>query len=261
MAFRNVLSSIPTDTAVDELSMQALIAAKGLHLVYEPQAIVYNRGPTTVRDYLRQRRRICAGHLRIARQEGYVASTMSTRRVGRAVLAADCFSAPNTQALWTVGTITLEATARALGYYDFVRHRPHHIWTAVATTKGDLVGGARPRTAQNVLLFHVVDFVEERLSPRNPSRLRPSGSAWRKNRDPPRTGRGGVRTGNGTIVAMLDGERDARAGSAGRRARSRIAVHRHRQGRRPSVAPRLRHRDVPRVRSARRPSASRAIAS
>src|SRR5438094_3520579 len=54
VAFRNVVPSIPTDTAVDEISIQALVEQLGYRLVYDPQAIVYNRGPTTVRDFLRQ---------------------------------------------------------------------------------------------------------------------------------------------------------------------------------------------------------------
>lgn len=164
VAFRNVLPAIPTDTAVDELSLQALITAKGYRLVYEPHAVVYNRGPTTVGDFLRQRRRICAGHLRLAHQEGYVASTMSTRRIGRAMLASDCLKASNREQLWTVGTVSLEATARALGYYDFLRHRPHHIWTAVGTTKRDIDHDESTTSMQNVLVFQLVDFAEHRLA-------------------------------------------------------------------------------------------------
>ena len=66
VAFRNVIPRIPLDTAVDELSIQALITQLGYQLVYEPEAVVYNRGPATVGDFLRQRRRIYAGHLRFA---------------------------------------------------------------------------------------------------------------------------------------------------------------------------------------------------
>lgn len=65
VAFRNVVPSIPLDTAVDEISIQALVSQLGYRLVYEPRAVVYNRGPATVRDFLRQRRRIYAGHLRV----------------------------------------------------------------------------------------------------------------------------------------------------------------------------------------------------
>src|SRR5438067_9085168 len=94
VAWRNVVPHIPLDTAVDEMSLQALIAQLGYRLVYEPRATVYNRGPATVRDFLRQRRRIYAGHLRIRQQQGYAASTMSAARVGRALLALHPFTPP-----------------------------------------------------------------------------------------------------------------------------------------------------------------------
>jgi hypothetical protein len=224
VAFRNVLPRIPTDTAVDELSMQALVTQLGYRLVYEPQAVVYNRGPTTVVDFLRQRRRISAGHLRVAKHEGYVASTMSTRRIGRAVLASQCFTRPSSQPLWTVGTVTLEATARALGYYDFLRHRPHHIWTAVATTKGDIAGGPSAGAPQNVLVFHVVDFAEDRLA------LGALGARTLLQRAAKEIGThlGSRATvseqANGTIVVTLPGDR-ADAERAARAVVSDLAMH------------------------------------
>src|SRR5947209_3314873 len=92
VAFRNVVPRIPLDTAVDELSLQALITQLGYRLVYEPRAIVYNRGPATVRDFLRQPARIYAGHLQVHHQQGYAASTMSAGRVGRALVALDPFT-------------------------------------------------------------------------------------------------------------------------------------------------------------------------
>ena len=81
VAFRNVVPSIPLDTAVDELSIQGLVAHLGYRLVYEPDAVVYNRGPTTVGDFLRQRRRIYAGHLRIRDQQDY--SGLDDERLAR----------------------------------------------------------------------------------------------------------------------------------------------------------------------------------
>ncbi|HCI78752.1 MAG TPA: hypothetical protein DHW02_03595, partial [Ktedonobacter sp.] len=58
IAFRNVISGIPTSSAVDEISIQALISQLGYKLIYEPACIVYNKGPLNVRDFLKQRRRI-----------------------------------------------------------------------------------------------------------------------------------------------------------------------------------------------------------
>jgi biofilm PGA synthesis N-glycosyltransferase PgaC len=134
VAFRNVLPAIPTDTAVDEVSLESRITQSGYSIVYEPTAIVYNRGPSTVADFLRQRRRIAAGHFRIAHQEGYAASTMRSSRIARAMLEPGTRGALR-RPLWTASAMGLELWARALGYYDFLRKRPHHIWSSVPTTK------------------------------------------------------------------------------------------------------------------------------
>ncbi len=136
VAFRNVVTAIPTDTAVDELSLQAIIAKQSLRMLYVPEAIVYNKGPMTVRDFLKQRRRIYAGHLQIRTQEHYEASTMNTGAVLRALAAnAPDFASTPRQVCWTLGTMALEALARWQGRSDVRHHRSHHVWQAVRSTK------------------------------------------------------------------------------------------------------------------------------
>jgi len=157
VAFRNVVPSIPLDTPVDEISIQALITQLGYHLVYEPRAIVYNRGPATVADFLRQRRRIYAGHLLIRRQQGYSASTMDLGLVARALLATHAFATPRA-AVRTLGVVGLEAAARALGAYDYVQRRPQHIWAMATTTKGCIAPAADGAGRQSVLVFRLADF-------------------------------------------------------------------------------------------------------
>ena len=161
VAFRNVVPNIPLDTAVDELSIQALVTQLGYRLIYEPRATVYNRGPSTVEDFLRQRRRIYAGHLRIREQQAYSAPTMSAWRAGRALLGSESFVTPRT-AMWSLGTVGLEATARALGWYDVTRgRRSHYVWDMCATTKQHIDDAAGAKHQQNVVVFRIVNF--ERL--------------------------------------------------------------------------------------------------
>jgi biofilm PGA synthesis N-glycosyltransferase PgaC len=162
VAFRNVVPSIPVDTAVDEISIQALITQLGYRLVYEPDAVVYNRGPATVRDFLRQRRRIYAGHLRVREQQGYSASTMSAWRVARALGQSRSFSTPRAM-LWSLGTVGLEGTARALGYYDVVRDRPQHVWEVSGTTKREIAEGASAQSQLTVAVFHIAGFHRRQL--------------------------------------------------------------------------------------------------
>jgi poly-beta-1,6-N-acetyl-D-glucosamine synthase len=160
IAFRNVISGIPTNSAVDEISIQALISQLGYHLIYEPDCVVYNKGPLTIRDFLKQRRRIYAGHLKVLAQQNYEASTMKISPIARQLIACRDFtmSTPK-QAMWTLFTVMLEAYARLQGTYDYMRKREHHIWQMVDSTK-DLEAGERKVrricNAQSVIVFRFI---------------------------------------------------------------------------------------------------------
>jgi biofilm PGA synthesis N-glycosyltransferase PgaC len=206
VAFRNVVPSIPEDTAVDEISIQALITQLGYRLVYEPEALVYNRGPATLRDWLRQRRRIHAGHLRIVEQQGYSASTMSSTRVLRALAGSGSFRTPRAVA-WSIGTVGLEATARALGHYDVARRRSQHVWEISATTKLHVAEGSA-QTQQNVLVFHIDNFHRHELE----LGIHASRQLAQRVRDHIKRAIGSKATvsigKSGTIVALVDGDRE-----------------------------------------------------
>jgi biofilm PGA synthesis N-glycosyltransferase PgaC len=173
IAFRNVISGIPTNSAVDEISIQALISQLGYKLIYKPECIVYNKGPLTIRDFLKQRRRIYAGHLKVRAQQNYEASTMKIGPIVRQLIYTRDFtmSSPR-QALWTLGAAGLEGIARLQGYYDFLRKREHHIWQRVDSTKDLEAGQQKVRricNAQSVIVFRFMlegakgnDFNRER---------------------------------------------------------------------------------------------------
>ena len=160
IAFRNVISGIPTDSAVDEISIQAMISQLGFQLIYSPDCVVYNKGPITVRDFLKQRRRIYAGHLKIRQQQNYEASTMKVTPIARQLIACRHFALSNPrQITWTAGAIFLEGHARVQGYLDYRSNREHHIWQIVASTK-DLGAGQRKVrricNAQSVIVFRFI---------------------------------------------------------------------------------------------------------
>src|SRR5258706_1565878 len=160
IAFRNVISGIPTSSAVDEISIQALISQLGYQLLYEPACIVYNKGPLNVRDFLKQRRRIYAGHLQTREQQNYAAATMQAGPIVRQLLACRDFTLhPPKHVLWTLGALLLEGYARLQGYYDYRRKRDHHIWDMVDSTKDLEAGPSHVRrmcNAQSVIVFRLM---------------------------------------------------------------------------------------------------------
>jgi biofilm PGA synthesis N-glycosyltransferase PgaC len=133
-AFRLIFQRIPYDSAVDEASVEPVIKGQGYKTVYVPEAIIYNKGPETVDDFLRQRRRIYAGHLAVRNNLGYVVSTMSGWRVLRALLRH--LDWHPRRLFWTVAIVALEIYGRWLGWRDFrTRRQQHVVWEIAKTTK------------------------------------------------------------------------------------------------------------------------------
>lgn len=133
IAFRKVFARIPPHTAVDEASVEPLIRGQGYAVQYVPEAIVYNKGPETVDDFLRQRRRIYAGHLEMQAHLGYAVSTMSGSRIG-GLLLRNLTWRPK-ELWWTARVVALEAYGRYLGRQDYQARRSHTVWEIAATTK------------------------------------------------------------------------------------------------------------------------------
>ncbi len=134
VAFRNIIHEIPYDTAVDEASIEASITAAGYRLFYAKDAIVRNKGAETIRDFLKQRRRIAAGHKHLERTQNYTVSTTNGMRIA-SLLLTDMKWNPRSL-LWTTGAVFLECYGRFLGLYDFsVKKKNPFKWDVAKSTK------------------------------------------------------------------------------------------------------------------------------
>jgi cellulose synthase/poly-beta-1,6-N-acetylglucosamine synthase-like glycosyltransferase len=77
VAFRNIIEEIPRKTAVDEASIEAEIYEKNYIIKYVPSSLVFIKGPETISDLIKQRKRIFIGHLHLKNTKGYEVSTMN----------------------------------------------------------------------------------------------------------------------------------------------------------------------------------------
>ncbi len=137
VAFRlEAVRSVPP-TSVDEASMQAAAEARGWSSVYVPEAVVWNRGPERVVDFLRQRRRINCGHLWLERRYGYTVPSLRLplllREFASEVVSRRPWGAR--KLLWAAGAACLEALARFLARMDFLRGREAYVWEVVESAK------------------------------------------------------------------------------------------------------------------------------
>lgn len=136
IAFRNFFHQIPPESAVDEASIEPLIRGQGLQIRYAPEAIVYNHGPTTARDFLRQRRRIYAGHVYVRDTLGYRVSTMKGIRILWLLLTSPGVKRNWQYFCYVPAIMALEAYARFRGMMDYrLWKRMHTVWEVAETTK------------------------------------------------------------------------------------------------------------------------------
>ncbi len=125
IAFRKVFDRIPHDVAMDEAFVEALVVRMGLQVKYAPDAIVYNTGPTTVGDFVRQRRRNHAGHLYLKHKYDYAVSSIQNKRVAR-IAFKELWGI--VQLVWVLVLLAgIEAYSRAMGWYDFAVKRDRHV--------------------------------------------------------------------------------------------------------------------------------------
>ncbi len=134
IAFRKVFDQIPPDVAMDEAFVEALVVRRGLQVRYAPDAVVFNMGPETVRDFIKQRRRNHAGHLHLKEKYGYEVSSLGAPRLFKLALD-EIWGA--IRLIWVLGVLAfLEGYSRMLGWYDYkVRKRTHVVWDIAWTTK------------------------------------------------------------------------------------------------------------------------------
>ena len=142
IAFRKVMDAIPADSAVDEASIEALVRDAGLKLRYIPEAIISNKGPLNLKDFIKQRRRIQNGHLWLMEKQGYEVVSQDKGTLLWILLDEALeypFRVPKMLAV-----MALEIWCRLLGSWDYrVKGRNPFAWEIARSTK-DLGGVDAP---------------------------------------------------------------------------------------------------------------------
>jgi poly-beta-1,6-N-acetyl-D-glucosamine synthase len=147
VAFRKVFDRIPPDVAMDEAFVEALVVRRGMSVCYAPDAVVYNTGPTSLNEFVKQRRRNHAGHLYLKAKYGYAVSSIQNTRVVKIALK-EIWGA--IRLIWTLILLAvLEAWSRFLGWYDFAIKKDRHVvWDMAWSQKAD-VEATKEQTADS----------------------------------------------------------------------------------------------------------------
>jgi len=135
VAFRNLGLKIPTGMGSDEDLIRRELENRGYQIRYEPGALIFNRGPTTVQDFFIQRTRVNIGERYMKRWFDYDIPTWD-----KAYLFNAWFSFLKDNArhpLKMVVAMVMEAFARAYAALHVRLDKGDRaIWQVVESTKG-----------------------------------------------------------------------------------------------------------------------------
>jgi len=135
VAFKKVFSKIPSDVAVDEAWIEYEILKRKYQIEYVKEAIVYNKGPETIGDLLKQRRRIACGHIDLAKRTNFEVASSKKLFVLLAVIQVFPRNHPK-KWFYFVNAFALEGLSKMLGYYDYhCKKEKHAVWEVSKSTK------------------------------------------------------------------------------------------------------------------------------
>jgi len=139
IAFRNVFKGLNPRTMADEVQVEYGIRAVGYEAAYAPNAIVHNRGPETLKEFIAQRTRCNAYNLQINREQRIPVSTMQAGPVLKAMWESVRRQRPRLD--WLVAVALVELYCRAKGWLQYPQlcSPRHRLWAPQATTKGLVV--------------------------------------------------------------------------------------------------------------------------
>jgi glycosyltransferase involved in cell wall biosynthesis len=135
IAFRNVFRGLNPDTPADEVQIEHGVRSVGYAIRYAPDAIVHNRGPATMSDFIKQRTRWIALNMRIQRKHRLQVSTLRAAPLFEAMVAYVRRERPRWD--WLAGAALLEMYCRIRAALEYSRWNSgtSNGWNPVASTK------------------------------------------------------------------------------------------------------------------------------
>ncbi len=134
IAFRNLSLQTPKECSTDEDLIRMEVEKRGYRVGYAPQAIVYNRGPTTLEDFWKQRVRVNIGEKYMKRRFSFQVPTWNIKFLFPAMVVLLKDNRRNLAKF--VSAIGLELVVRAYAsLYVALDKGDLAVWSMVDSTK------------------------------------------------------------------------------------------------------------------------------
>jgi biofilm PGA synthesis N-glycosyltransferase PgaC len=137
IAFRKHLApQISDKTAVDEAYVEAIITNKGYGKRQIPSARINNHGAETLRDLIKQRKRVYIGHLLLQKEKSYSVQSFNSSRILGLTLKYLRKEKSLKGAFYIFLGFLIEVYSRAKGFWEMkVQRKNPYIWQISKTTK------------------------------------------------------------------------------------------------------------------------------
>ncbi len=136
IAFRKKLCpQIDEKTAVDEAYIEAIITNKEYKKKQVPNAVINNHGAESIKDLIKQRKRVYIGHKILKKQKKYSVQSLNFAKMAR--IAARYVLKENSVKgfFYLAGGALIEIYSRLLGMYDYIKKENPYIWDISKSTK------------------------------------------------------------------------------------------------------------------------------
>jgi len=138
IAFRkSLVGSLPPNVVADEAFVEAIVRKKGLKAVHVKNAVVLNKGPETLHEFLKQIRRHFFGHLQLEFELHYSVSSMTRKGINSILKELiDLSITDPSKTLYCFGYLSLEFLGRILGTLNLVFGKKNPVlWDIACSTK------------------------------------------------------------------------------------------------------------------------------
>lgn len=134
IAFRDIGIRLPLDSQSDEDILRMKLEEAGYNGVYVPSATVYNRGPETISDFVKQRTRVNIGEQYMKKNHNYDIPTWNTSLLVQA--SFETVREMGLHPLKILITASLEVYSRILSSLHVRLNKGDtSVWSPVSTTK------------------------------------------------------------------------------------------------------------------------------
>lgn len=134
IAFRDIGTRLPTNMQSDEDILRMRLEENGFRTVYAPEATILNRGPETVRDYIKQRTRVNIGENYLKKMFRYCLPTHDYRKLAGAFI--NSVRELGFHPFRVLGALYLELYPRMKARMHVMMNRGDMcVWDQVTTTK------------------------------------------------------------------------------------------------------------------------------